>query len=137
MDDKTNMKRIQFTTISKHQGNNTHMEPHTESFVCPFLGMEEDPETSFLFVSPGNYCHRLKPPKPVSTGYQGSVCFDRNAFVQCPIYKKSWNGKLPEEFGQRNANTVRKQKLTPGWAVLLLLVSLILLGISVYFFVFI
>lgn len=129
------MKTTQILTVSNHKGNNTQADPNSEAYVCPFLGMENDPETSFLFVSPGNFCHRLNPPKPVSTGYQGSVCFDRRAFVECPIYKKNWNRKLPEGFTPRNGGRVGDQKLTPVWLVMLLLFSLTILGTSVFFFV--
>lgn len=107
---------------------------NTESYVCPFLGMEEDPETTFLFSSPGNFCHRLNPPKPISTGYQGSVCFDSQAFVLCPIYKKNWDGKLPEGFNQRDSSTAHAKNLTSRWLVILLIISLVFLGVSLYFF---
>lgn len=110
------------------------VDTYSETLICPMLGMEDDPETSFLFPSPGNFCHRLKPPKAVSTGYQGTVCFDNKAFVQCPIYQKNWNGKLPEGFRQRNGGGDTQERLTPRWAVLLLLLSLILLVASAYFF---
>lgn len=129
------MKRTQILTVSNHKGNNSQVEINAEAYVCPFLGMENDPETSFLFVSPGNFCHRLNPPRPVSTGYQGSVCFDRQAFVECPIYKKNWNRKLPEGFAPRKGGQVGNQKLTPGWLVLLLVISLAVLAASIYFFV--
>ncbi|MBX3048650.1 MAG: hypothetical protein KIT46_03535 [Anaerolineales bacterium] len=105
-----------------------------ETLVCPFLGMEDDSETSFLFPSPGNFCHRPKPAKSVSTGYQGAVCFDNKAFLHCPVYQKNWNGKLPEGFRQRIVKNGSQEQLTPRWVVLLLFLSLIFLAISAYFF---
>ncbi|MBX3048639.1 MAG: hypothetical protein KF885_05630 [Anaerolineales bacterium] len=127
------MTTSQLGISSQHEDTHPEGEAQTGFNICPFLGMEDDPQTSFLFTSPGNFCHRLKPPKAVSIGYQGATCFDSKAFVKCPIYQKKWDGTLPEGFRHRNGNNSSQQPLTPPrWVILLLLLSLILLGISAY-----
>ncbi len=127
------MERTQLDIASNQKNSLGHKKAEGELHVCPFLGMQADPETSFLFTSPGNFCHRLQPPKAVSLGYQGTVCFDSKAFMKCPIYQEKWDGTFPEGFRQRNGNS-SSQPLTPRWVIFLLLASLILLAVSAYIF---
>jgi hypothetical protein len=129
------MRKTKFDADSNQKGAASPVASEAGPYACPFLGLESDPETSFLFVSPGNFCHSLKPPKPVSVGYQGSVCFDIEAYQECPIFKKSSKDKLPEGFAPRHTAKTGDQKLTPSWMIFLLFVSLVLLMISIYLLV--
>lgn len=73
---------------------------------CPYLGLEDDPETWFAFSSDSNHCHRVSPTEPVARSYQTETCLSEN-FVQCPVFRaaEGWRGRLPRELhrsgGQR------------------------------------
>jgi hypothetical protein len=124
---KDDISRKPITINGDNNGNLSR-----EILVCPYLGTEEDPQTSFLFTSQGNYCHRLSPARPVSTGYQGRICFDRGAFVACPLYEGERNNRLPEGFVQNRDALGKPSKLVPRWILFTLTIALASLAITIY-----
>jgi hypothetical protein len=45
-----------------------------ENYSCPFLGLETDHQTRSACTAIPNFCHRVKPPRPVLADYQQAVC---------------------------------------------------------------
>jgi hypothetical protein len=64
--------------------------------VCPFLGLEQDLQTSTSFPSAGNFCHRTRPYGTPNLDYQRSFCFSQN-HSNCPIYTRSGRAPIPAD----------------------------------------
>ncbi len=92
---------------------------------CPFVGLKNDPETSFSYASKSNYCHKVQPPEPVSISYQGSACLTE-AYKRCPIYSPDWDGPLPVEIRRK----VSKERHLARRFLLLLLLFLLMAGVA-------
>ena len=75
---------------------------------CPFLGLEEDPSTSFSYPSIWNYCNLAKPPNPPKMDHQEVFCLG-NAYETCPVILRQQGGPLPPE--------IRTPGSKPVWGV--------------------
>ena len=76
--------------------------PANTNNVCQFLGLSYDSESLFAFPSAGNYCHRVKTPRPIAISHQEAVCLS-GKHKTCPVYQEEWKGALPREIrAQRN-----------------------------------
>jgi LysM repeat protein len=82
---------------------------------CPYLGLEDDPETWFAFSSDSNYCHRVSPAEPVARHYQSEACLSEN-FAGCPIFRAAanWRGRLPREMRRSGSEGRRRRTHKPG-----------------------
>ena len=92
---------------------------------CPFVGLKNDPETSFSYASKSNYCHKVQPPEPVSISYQESACLTA-AYKRCPIYSPDWDGPLPVEIRRK----VSKERHYARRFLLLFLLCLLIAGVA-------
>jgi hypothetical protein len=67
------------------------LDPTNErSTVCPFLGLRDDPATSYALPSAENHCHRTPSPWPVPYNYQGTICLAAK-HSQCQF--RTWDGR--------------------------------------------
>jgi len=82
---------------------------------CPYLGLEDDPETWFAFSSDPNYCHRVSPAEPVAKRYQTEACLSEN-FAACPVFRaaENWRGRLPREIRHSDSGGRRRRTHKPG-----------------------
>lgn len=55
--------------------------------VCPHLGLPDDPDTTFGFPAPANYCYWAQPPAAVEPNYQGIYCLTE-LHRSCAIYQE-------------------------------------------------
>lgn len=53
--------------------------------VCPYLGVEDDPETAVAFPSPRNRCYRTAPPDAIKVSHQANHCLG-SGHLACPIF---------------------------------------------------
>lgn len=61
--------------------------------ICPYLGLESDPESCMAFPSAVHRCYRHKRGKMVDLLYQREVCLTSN-YETCKIYQKQKQDKL-------------------------------------------
>jgi hypothetical protein len=61
---------------------------------CPFVGLEQDPQSLTSYPSSRNFCYRLRQPKSVRLEYQQQYCLS-SAYQRCLLYKRGEqiNGK--------------------------------------------
>jgi len=62
--------------------------------ACPYLGLQDDPETQFVFPSQINFCHHLKIPGPVSLEYQHTFC-QSGQHILCEVFPDGRYAHLP------------------------------------------
>lgn len=104
--------------------------------ACPYLGLEEDPETYLAWAANGNFCHRVHPPQPVTHEHQTAACLARP--VDCPVYQaSSWEGPLPDVL-RRDRAAYRNRPALPNWRSLVVWIVIVLLitGLIGSFWVF-
>jgi hypothetical protein len=53
--------------------------------ACPYLGLVDDPETHFMFATPGHRCRVESTPAKISLPHQGSYCLTTE-HTACPIF---------------------------------------------------
>ncbi len=101
--------------------------PHIGRMMCPYLGQKDDPSTSLAFPSAWNYCHKVKPPEPVSLEHQGAYCLLLE-HVGCAVFNQSEALHLPRELnGSKGPGQLRISvavRVLAGSAALLLLILL-------------
>lgn len=99
---------------------------------CPYLGLEDDPETALGYPSVWNRCHSVKFPVAPALEHQREICLGAD-HLACPVFADQGAKTLPKElrFSARK-NVFNKTVLRVGVvAVIVLLVvgsSLILSG---------
>jgi hypothetical protein len=57
-----------------------------ESVACPYLGLDGDPRTRFLFATPAHRCHVRRRPAAIDIDHQGRFCLTPD-FRACPRYE--------------------------------------------------
>lgn len=62
--------------------------------VCPYLGLQDDPETHVAFPSETNFCHHLKTPGPVNLEYQRTFC-QSGRHLLCAVFPEGRYTRLP------------------------------------------
>lgn len=53
---------------------------------CPYLGVQVDPQTRVGWPDQSNYCHLVKPPKPVLLPHQTNYCLSE-IYEDCMVYR--------------------------------------------------
>jgi hypothetical protein len=56
--------------------------------ACPYLGLDGDPRTRFLFATPAHRCHVRRRPAAIDLDHQGRFCLTRD-FPTCPRFEAS------------------------------------------------
>lgn len=72
--------------------NITHHANHT----CPFLGLENDADSSQAFPSIINFCYRSTPAAPVKLNHQTQFCLSRT-HPKCLVFLRQQAAPLPSE----------------------------------------
>ncbi len=62
--------------------------------VCPYLGVQDDPATHFVWAKPGHFCYRVRPAQAIEPGHQENFCLN-GRYPTCIVYPTSWRGPLP------------------------------------------
>lgn len=103
--------------------------PKTTMRSCPYLGTQEDPGTWISYPSSGNYCHLLKPAHSITLTYQRTVCLTPG-HLQCKIYSKTWDGKIPTVIGETG---IARKFISWRWLLIgFLVVAAILISVSLF-----
>jgi hypothetical protein len=58
-----------------------------DTSVCPYLGLEDDPETRLAFPANRNCCFRLRVLNSIDLNHQTRYCLNHH-YHNCPVYKK-------------------------------------------------
>lgn len=66
---------------------------------CPYLGLQDDPQTSLFFPSTFNVCHHAKPLASPNLEYQRDFCLKGRQHTGCPVFTRSELAPLPPEIG--------------------------------------
>ena len=61
---------------------------------CPYLGMAEDPATSFAFPTPANHCFSRRSPSSIEVHHQETFCLT-GQYTTCPLFQEAASG-IPE-----------------------------------------
>lgn len=93
--------------------------------VCPYVGLEEDPETFMAFPSAWNCCYRSRRRQPIRLEYQGEVCLSP-LYAECEIFRREQGAPLPSMFRAWNLQS-RRGKFRRR--ILVLLAGILLLWI--------
>jgi LysM repeat protein len=72
--------------------------------VCPYLGLNQDPQTSLAFPSASNLCYHAKPLAAPSAEYQRSFCLNGRQHTRCPVFTRSELAPLPPEISGSGAH---------------------------------
>lgn len=100
--------------------------------TCPFIGRKSDQNTSHLYPSKGNYCHRANPPQRIQITHQAELCLN-GKYEQCPAYSQDGLERLPADIAVHK----RKRKKRSLWPVIIITLGLFLVtGLFVFGFVF-
>ena len=94
---------------------------------CPFIGRETDSNTSHLYPSRANYCHRVNPPGRVSLTHQSQRC-QTSEYKECSIYSQDRLTELPADIGVSKHKRSRRRP----WRIAA--VGSLLFGMGVLFF---
>ncbi|MDD2921894.1 MAG: hypothetical protein PHQ36_06360 [Anaerolineales bacterium] len=96
--------------------------------ICPFLGLEDDADSSLAFPSDSNYCHRSAPISPVKTNYQREFCLS-GKHRQCLVFSRRQIGPLPDHIRAKKnrAGETRKISQRNIIAVLIALIVIFML----------
>ncbi|GAB4546402.1 MAG: hypothetical protein Fur002_21450 [Anaerolineales bacterium] len=57
----------------------------TPTNVCPFLGLQDDPDSHQAYASEANYCYRGANPQPIRITHQGKYCLEA-AHAHCAVF---------------------------------------------------
>jgi LysM repeat protein len=87
--------------------------------TCPYLSIQEDPETQLAFPSIRNCCRRARPVMPVNLTHQSTHCLSTN-FVNCPVPTHKLDTPLPVEL-RAEVPSGRKYLLAIGISVIVML----------------
>ena len=66
---------------------------------CPYLGLQDDSQTSLLFPSTFNVCHHAQPLGSPNLEYQRAFCLKGRQHTSCPVFTSSELASLPPEIG--------------------------------------
>ncbi len=66
-----------------------------ESWVCPYLGLCDDPDTALTYPSAESYCHKVKPPAVPNLDQQLSLCLTRQ-YSTCQIFQSQTAQRMPK-----------------------------------------
>ena len=99
--------------------------------ICPFLGLKDDPATSYSYSSVFNYCNLAKPPYTPKIYHQEAYCL-ADAYETCPVFLRQQKGSLPPK--------IRAPRSWPVWGVnqwkvvlaVLFILSLVIIGWNVF-----
>jgi len=69
----------------------TIMEPK----ICPYLGLNHDPNTNTDLPDKVNHCYRAKKPIPVALPHQHGYCLS-DEHITCPGYVNGWVNGFPD-----------------------------------------
>jgi SH3-like domain-containing protein len=109
--------------------------------VCPFLGMDEDPGTSFGFAHGANHCHGLGKPVGIELAHQNRYCLGEN-HSHCYVYAQSIAQSKPDKMVETGSNPLSQSPENAelnsnewitnrrGLRVIGLLIMLLLIGIA-------
>ena len=94
---------------------------------CPYLGVLQDPGTSYAYPTSANKCFGVSPAGSIDLSFQGEVCL-ASCFDACPVYAGEGPGEaLPEEIRAGTPQgTVNRKPLV--WVSLCCAVLLSILG---------
>lgn len=62
--------------------------------VCPYIGLNSDPETHMQLPSFRHYCFRVEKSRPVETDYQEQTCLC-GSYARCLIYQQGEVKPIP------------------------------------------
>ena len=95
---------------------------------CPFLGLNDDPQSLMAYTSPQNCCYRCKPVVPVNLEHQNSYCLDA-AHVNCQALNQEAGTPLPRALRYKErGHHVSHSGWTRFIVVSVILIVLIILG---------
>jgi len=83
------------------------IEPAYPSRVCPYIGMKNDPKTSFAYPTSGNYCCHCQPFAIPLLEHQGTYCLG-DKYKDCPVYEQAANRPLPPQLRMRGHSKRRR-----------------------------
>lgn len=106
--------------------HNTQQENTHQQSICPFLGLEDDPDTWLSFANGANHCHKFTPARPVDLRHQRRSCLTQ-AYPRCKIYTQGTHAPLTSitsiEPRQENQTNQRLGMLLAGLIVISLLIT--------------
>ena len=94
--------------------------------TCPYLGIKTDENTSHLYPSRANYCHRVSPPGRIVREYQSQWCL-ADQYKDCLVFPQDGLSKLPAGIGVAK----RKRRRKKPWRIVVF--GLILCGLGAIF----
>jgi hypothetical protein len=74
---------------------------------CPFLGLEEDPQTLVGFSSDRNFCYQTEKPTAILLEHQQKYCLTKN-HSNCPVFQDISHLTLPIEKSHHNPAKLKR-----------------------------
>jgi hypothetical protein len=90
--------------MDKLKGNNQ------QEFICPYLGLAEDPVTPRSYPSQWNLCFHVRPAAPLALEYQYSHCLSP-IYTECEIYKGGLVSSLPDGIKGDDIKRKKREKI--------------------------
>jgi len=101
---------------------------------CTYLGMYDDPSTSYAFATNSNFCHRIKPNQTINLAHQTRYCLSPE-YPTCPIYQTPNVESNSNQISEHGVSDKRKIT-TPSrfWGLSILIFSILAIMLIIYNF---
>lgn len=84
---------------------------------CPFLGLDDDPQTLIGFSSDRNFCYRTEKPTPILLDHQQKYCLTKK-YPGCPVFQDISHLTLPIEIRHHNQPEPKRSISKGVWVAL-------------------
>lgn len=106
-------------------------------FICPYLGLIDDPDTSTYFPNNCNACQRADPPKMVAIQHQREFCLEHK-HTDCEGFTSGWQQgfprKLQNKHCQKHTGLLRSAQGKPSLVKIIAIILLLIAVIAGVFF---
>ena len=99
---------------------------------CTYLGMYDDPSTSYAFATNGNFCHRIKPNQTINLAHQTRYCLSHE-YPLCPIFQSPGTESVPHQISKPELSDTRRITIPPKfWIFSILIFSILAIALIIY-----
>jgi|GEM_PF-851952 hypothetical protein len=97
--------------------------------ICPYLGLKDDPGTSFAYPNPANLCFHCRVPAAPLLEHQGACCL-AETHPACPVFGREPQQPFPSNL-RFGGGEFRSARRTP-WRWIALAVGALLIGFALW-----
>jgi hypothetical protein len=99
--------------------------------ACPFLGLEDDADSSQAFPSNINYCHRCKPVAPVKLNHQAEFCLNTKHRT-CSVFLREETGRLPGHIRAQHSRARKTRWNSKGNIIAIIIALIVIIALALF-----